>query len=185
MAPNLVVRVVTMFGSVAQKFVFGLERLLTFVAGTALICMMAVVAIDIIGRTIGLWNVLSTVEQTKLYMMLLGFLGLSLCFRNQENIVVDVATQHLSDRQKSFIDAFWSLISAAVLGALAYYVFENGLALHGSGQRSEVLGISPLVHYAIAGFGLAAAAIVSLFTLIRQIAGKPAEPSTKLHADIE
>jgi hypothetical protein len=44
---------------------------------------------------------------------------------------------------------------------------KDGLVLHGYGQRSEVLGISPLVHHAIAGFGLSAAALVSFVTGLR------------------
>lgn len=139
-----------------------LETLMTAVAGAALILMMLVVVVDIAGRSLGLWHVLSTVEQTTLYMMLLGFFGLARCFRTEGNIVVDVATQGLSEAAVRRIDAAWSVVTAVVLIPLAVMSVRDGITLHGYGQRSEVLGISPLVHHAIAGFGLTVAALVAL-----------------------
>lgn len=143
------------------------ENVLTIVAGAALVMMMLVVVADIVGRSFNLWHILSTVEQIKLYMMLLGFLGLALCFRNQANIVVDVATHNLRPSVTRRIDAFWALCTAIVLPPIAYYVIRDGLTLHGYGQRSEVLGISPLVHHIIAGFGFAVAAILSIVIDLR------------------
>jgi TRAP-type C4-dicarboxylate transport system permease small subunit len=146
-----------------------LETLMTAIAGTALILMMMVVVVDIAGRSLGLWHILSTVEQTTLYMMLLGFLGLARCFRTEGNIVVDVATQGLSEAAVRRIDAVWSVITAVVLIPLAVMSVRDGITLHGYGQRSEVLGISPLVHHAIAGFGLVIAAIVALGLGLRRL----------------
>jgi TRAP-type C4-dicarboxylate transport system permease small subunit len=152
-----------------------LETLMTAIAGTALILMMMVVVVDIAGRSLGLWHILSTVEQTTLYMMLLGFLGLARCFRTEGNIVVDVATQGLSEAAVRRIDAVWSVITAVVLIPLAVMSVRDGITLHGYGQRSEVLGISPLVHHAVAGFGLVIAAIVALGLGLRRLR-QPATP---------
>ena len=146
------------------------ERALTLIAGCALVLMMLVVVADVIGRSLNLWHILSTVEQIRLYMMLLGFLGLALCFRNQANIVVDVATHHLREIVTRRIDAFWAFCTAVILLPLGYSVFRDGVSLHDYGQRSEVLGISPLVYHAIAGFGFAVAAILSIVTAIQLLA---------------
>lgn len=151
----------------ARWLYFLVERVITTVAGIALVMMMAIVVYDIAGRSFGLWHILSSVEQTTLYMMLLGFLGLVRCFRDSGNIVVDVATHNLSASSLRRIDAFWAVVAAFVLLPLGYASLKDGFVLHGYGQRSEVLGISPLFHHAIAGFGLAAAALVSLFTGFR------------------
>jgi TRAP-type C4-dicarboxylate transport system permease small subunit len=64
----------------------------------AVVLMMLMVVYDITGRSLGLWHVLSTVEQTTLYMMLLGFFGLGALLSRQGNIVVDVATHSLPAR---------------------------------------------------------------------------------------
>jgi TRAP-type C4-dicarboxylate transport system permease small subunit len=149
--------------NLARLYLFA-ERVVTAIAGVALVLMMLVVVYDIVGRSFGLWYVLSTVEQTTLYMMLLGFFGLVRCFRDGGNIVVDVATHSLPADLVRRIDAFWAVLAALILLPLGYASLKDGLVLHGYGQRSEVLGISPLVHYAIAAFGLSAAALVSLFT---------------------
>lgn len=136
-------------------------------ASIALVLMMLVVVVDIIGRTFGLWFVLSTVEQTILYMIILGFFGLASCFRDEGNIVVDIATQKLSLQSVRRIDAFWAFVAAIVLPALAYLTFKDGLVLHGFGRRSEVLQISPLVHHTIAAVGLLMAALISIAESVR------------------
>ena len=153
--------------NLAQRAYLVLERIMTAIAGIALLLMVLVVVYDIVGRSFGLWHVLSSVEQTTLYMMLLGFFGLARCFRDQGNIVVDVATQGMSAHTVRRIDAFWAVLAAAILMPLGYSSLADGLVLHGYGQRSEVLGISPLVHHAIAGFGLCVAALVSLLAGLR------------------
>ncbi len=164
--------------NLAQRAYVVLERIMTAIAGIALLLMVLVVVYDIVGRSFGLWHVLSSVEQTTLYMMLLGFFGLARCFRDQGNIVVDVATQSMSPRTVRRIDAFWAVLAAAILLPLGYSSIADGLVLHGYGQRSEVLGISPLVHHAIAGFGLGVAALVSLLTGLRlAFARQQADPA--------
>lgn len=147
---------------IATRAYATIERIMIAIAGIALLLMVVVVVYDIAGRSLGLWHVLSSVEQTTLYMMLLGFFGLARCFRDQGNIVVDLATQSMSPGMVRRIDAFWALLAAAIMLPLGYASITDGMVLHAYGQRSEVLGISPLVHHAIAGFGLCAAALVSL-----------------------
>ncbi len=154
------------------------ERAVTAMAGLALVLMVLMVVYDIAGRSLGLWHVLSSVEQTTLYMMLLGFLGLVRCFRDGGNIVVDVATHGLPVGVVRRIDAFWAVVAALVLLPLGYASLRDGFVLHGYGQRSEVLGISPLVHHAIAAFGLTAAALVSLFTGLRLVLSRAVPKET-------
>lgn len=144
-----------------------IDRVLTAIAGVALVLMMMIVVVDIVGRSFGFWHILSTPEQITVYMMLLGFFGLVRCFRAEGNIVVDVATQNLSETSMRRIDGFWSILTAMVLLPLAVLSIKDGLTLHGYGQRSEVLGISPLVHHTIAGTGLALTALASLIVGFR------------------
>lgn len=150
-----------------------LESLLSTVAGAALLMMMLVVVYDIVGRTFGIWNLLSAVEQTTLYMMLLGFFGLSQCYRDGEHIVVDLATSGLSKRTVNRIDAFWAILTAILLLPLGYLVVVDGLGLHAYGRRSEILGISPLVHHAIGGLGLGMAALVALMIGLQNLTSPP------------
>jgi TRAP-type C4-dicarboxylate transport system permease small subunit len=152
-----------------------LEQLLLVLAGGALLMMMLIVVIDIFGRTLGLWNLLSTIEQTTLYMMILGFFGLSRCFRDEGNIVVDLATNGLSKRAITRIDAFWGILTALLLLPLAYLVVLDGVSLDAYGRRSEIMGISPLVHHAIAGLGFSMAAIVALLIALRNLTHGPPE----------
>ena len=152
-----------------------LEQLLLALAGASLLMMVLIVVVDIFGRSLGLWNLLSTIEQTTLYMMILGFFGLSRCFRDEGNIVVDLATNGLSKRAVTRIDALWGIVTALVLLPLAYLVVGDGIALDAYGRRSEIMGISPLVHHAIAGLGFAMAAIVALLIALRNLSDCPSD----------
>jgi TRAP-type C4-dicarboxylate transport system permease small subunit len=109
-------------------------------------------------------------------MVTLGFLGLARCLKVEGNIVVDVATSHLPRAINARIDAFWLVVTAFVLALLAWLVWSNGVKLDNSGQRSELLGVSPLVSHSIAVTGMAAAIIVALITAARTFAcgGQPA-----------
>jgi TRAP-type C4-dicarboxylate transport system permease small subunit len=90
--------------------------------------------------------------------------------------VVDVATSHLPKAVNARINAFWLVVTALVLALLAWLIWNNGLKLDGSGQRSELLGISPLVSHSIAVIGMIAAIVVALMTAAKTIArgGQPA-----------
>jgi TRAP-type C4-dicarboxylate transport system permease small subunit len=140
------------------------------IAGLALFYMMSLTVLDIIGRSLGLFTIGSGVEQTELMMVTLGFLGLARCLKVEGNIVVDVATSHLPKSVNARIDAVWLVVTAAVLALLAWLVWANGIKLDESGQRSELLGISPLVSHSIAVVGMIAAIIVALTTAVRTFA---------------
>jgi TRAP-type C4-dicarboxylate transport system permease small subunit len=146
------------------RFLSRLDRVLAVIAGAALVYMMSMTVLDIIGRTLGIFTIHSGVEQTELMMVAIGFLGLALCLRVGGNIVVDVATQHLPVRINRLIDRFWLLTTAVTLAVLAWLVLRNGFELHASGQRTELLGISPLLSHLVAAAGMAVAVIVAVFT---------------------
>lgn len=144
-----------------------LDLLLVVIAGIALLYMMSITVLDIVGRSLGLFTIGSGVEQTELTMVTLGFLGLARCLKAEGNIVVDVATSHLPKAINARIDAFWLVVTALVLALLAWLVWNNGIKLDGSGQRSELLGLSPLVTHSIAVIGMIAAIIVALMTAVK------------------
>ena len=139
-----------------------LAYLLAVAGGIALFYMMMVPVIDILGRSLGLFTINSGVEQTELLMLVVCFFGIALCVSVEGNIVVDVATGHLPTHVNRLIDACWHVVNAAVLALLAYLVIRNGLASHDSGQRTELLGLSPLVGHVIAAIGMTIAVIVAL-----------------------
>lgn len=143
-----------------------LDRVLAAVAGGALVYMMSMTVLDIIGRSLGVFTVHSGVEQTELMMVAIGFLGLALCLRVGGNIVVDVATQHLPQKVNALIDRFWLLVMAVTLALLAWLVLKSGFELHASGQRTELLGISPLVGHLVAAAGMGIAVVVAVLTAI-------------------
>jgi TRAP-type C4-dicarboxylate transport system permease small subunit len=149
-----------------------IDRILTTIAGVALVMMMLAVVVEIAGRSLGLFHILSTPEQITLYMMFLGFFGLVRTFRTDGNIVVDVATQNLPESSIKRIDGFWTILTAIIILPLAVLSFRDGLTLHGYGQRSEVLGISPLVHHTTAAIGLSLTALVCVIVGVRLILGK-------------
>lgn len=153
-----------------------LDYALAVVAAIALLYMMSLTVLDIIGRSLGLFTIAAGVEQTELMMVTLGFLGLARCLRVEGNIVVDVATSHLPKAVNARIDAVWLVVTALVLALLAYLVWNSGVSADRSGQRSELLGLSPLVSHTIAVVGMIAAIIVALMTAAKTFVrgGQPA-----------
>lgn len=153
-----------------------LDYAFAVIAGIALFYMMSITVLDIVGRSLGIFTVGSGVEQTELMMVTLGFLGLARCLKVEGNIVVDVATSHLPKAVNARIDAFWLVVTALVLALLAYLIWNSGVSADRSGQRSELLGLSPLVSHTIAVVGMIAAIIVALMTAAKAFArdGKPA-----------
>lgn len=153
-----------------------LDFVFAVIAGMALLYMMSLTVLDIVGRSLGLFTIAAGVEQTELMMVTLGFLGLARCLRMQGNIVVDVATSHLPASVNARIDAFWLVVTALVLALLAWLVWNSGVSADRSGQRSELLGLSPLVSHTIAVVGMIAAIIVAILTAAKAFArgGQPA-----------
>jgi TRAP-type C4-dicarboxylate transport system permease small subunit len=147
-----------------------LAFVLAGLAGVALLYMMTVTVADIVGRTLGLFTIDSGVEQAELLMAAIAFFGLARCFSVEGNIVVDIATGHLPDHINRLIDAFWHLVAAAVVTLLAYLVLRNGIAADKLGQRSELLGLSPLLGHGIAALGMAVAVLMALIMAVASFA---------------
>lgn len=159
-----------------RKMLSQIDFAFAVVAGTALLYMMSLTVLDIVGRSLGIFTIGSGVEQTELLMVVLGFLGLARCLRVEGNIVVDVATSHLPPSVNARIDAFWLVVTALVLALWAYLLLSNGISLDRSGQRSELLGLSPLIGHLVAVVGMVVAIIVALSVAVGKFerGGKPA-----------
>jgi TRAP-type C4-dicarboxylate transport system permease small subunit len=153
-----------------------IDFIFAVIAGVALLYMMSLTVFDIIGRSLGILTVGSGVEQTELMMVTLGFLGLARCLRVEGNIVVDVATSHLPASINARIDAFWLVVTVLVLALWAYLVLNSGISLDRSGQRSELLGLSPLIGHIVAVVGMVVAIVVALSVAAGKFerSGKPA-----------
>jgi TRAP-type C4-dicarboxylate transport system permease small subunit len=153
-----------------------IDFIFAVIAGVALLYMMSLTVFDIIGRSLGILTVGSGVEQTELMMVILGFLGLARCLRVEGNIVVDVATSHLPASINARIDAFWLVVTVLVLALWAYLVLNSGISLDRSGQRSELLGLSPLIGHIVAVVGMVVAIVVALSVAAGKFerSGKPA-----------
>ncbi|MBN9529520.1 MAG: TRAP transporter small permease [Alphaproteobacteria bacterium] len=149
-----------------------LDRWLVFAAGAALAYMMTMTVADIVSRSLSPFTIASSVEQTELAMLVVGFLGLARCLRTDGNITIDVLSQHFPDRLNRWIDTFWLAVTAVLLGFLAWAVLRSGLALDADGQRSELLGLSPLAGHAVAALGLAAAAAAAAQMVVMRLASR-------------
>lgn len=156
---------------ILDNLLSAVEKVFTALGGLALLYMMAITVADIAGRSLGVFTIDSGVEQTELLMVAIGFLGLASCLRIRGNIVVDIATHRLSPRVNTLIDAFWLLVTAGVLILLAVLVLQNGIEADAEGQRTELLGLSPLVGHLVGAIGMIAGALVALVIACRDIAG--------------
>ncbi len=143
-------------------FLAALVRIMRWVAALALVGLAAVTLIDVVGRNTGLYGVVGILEITFLAMIVAGSWGLPYCFVRGEHIVVDVATQQLPNAVNRALDRLWLVVGGLFLGWLAWLTWHEGIAIHGTGQRSQSLEWSPYVFHLPVVFGYGIVALTAL-----------------------
>lgn len=144
-----------------------LTQALVWLAGASLVGMVGVVVLDVVGRMIFTgFSLNGSIELAVVCVVLLAYFGLPWAFLSNAHITVDVATAAAPEPVRRWLDAFWLFVSGIIAAIFCWLVLTTGLTLHGYGQVSETLGMSPLVTYGAGAFGLFVTALVTIYAAI-------------------
>lgn len=152
------------------SLVVRLSQAMVWLAGASLVGMVGVVVLDVVGRMIfSGFSLNGSIELAVVCVVMLAYFGLPWAFLSNAHITVDVATAAAPEPVRRWLDAFWLVVSAIVAVIFFWLVLTTGISLHGYGQVSETLGMSPLVTYGAGAFGLFVTAIVTIYAAIVRV----------------
>ena len=146
-----------------------LGNLLRDIAGCTLVLMMAVTVFDIVARSLGFGSIEWVIEASSLSVLIIVFFGLASCTAVGGHILIDLFTRNNAPRVNQIIDAFWLLVMAAILALISWYTMDEAIITHATGERTEVLHLSPLVFTVPSAVGMVVTAIVALLSGFRAV----------------
>ncbi|MBP2548278.1 TRAP-type C4-dicarboxylate transport system permease small subunit [Neorhizobium galegae] len=135
---------------------------LSVICGLMLLSMMFVTLIDVVGRYLFGSPLQGATELTALLLVSTIFIGLPAVCLDEENVTVDLLTDHLPAFIHPARRLVVRLLSAVVLMAAAWRIFAHGQALSSYGETTVSL------HLPVAPFAYlcaAATAVAALITL--------------------
>jgi len=153
-----------------------------YLAGMALLAMLALTVADIAGRTLFNEPLPGTVEVTALLLVIVVFLGLGHSEDLGDHITVDLLYVRVGKRVKAALNIFAGVVSVVVIGLMAFQIYHFALRQRDSGAETPVLEwpIWPFALAAAFGTLLYALAIAVKFVLRALDEPTEAEPSNTL-----
>ncbi|MCI5074895.1 TRAP transporter small permease subunit [Oricola sp.] len=142
-------------------------RVMALIAGGFLLLLTALTVIDITARSIGLFSIYGIIEVSQGTLLLIACFGQPWVFATQGHIVVDLLTSWLPARAARTLDAVGYFLAGLALLVLGWYVAVGGWEMHAVGERSQTLGLSPLLFRIPAALGLFVSAISAIFVAAR------------------
>ena len=165
------------------RYVRRFNLMMHYVAGIALVGMLALTVADITGRSVFNNPVPGTVEVTAAVLVVIVFLGLARSEDLGDHITVDLLYVRVGDRSKKVLDYFADVMSVLVLGLMAYQLYRFGIRQADSGAVTPVLRwpIWPFVFIAALG-SLGYAAATAMRMALRMM-GQPVDATDDISAD--
>jgi len=136
-------------------------------AGIILVLLMAITAVDVVGRWLGILYMRGVIELSNMTLVFLAFLALPYSFLKRGHLIIEFATRNLPDRINKMIDAFWLVVAGIFLGFVSWRIFLEGMELYRQQEISMDLEISLSVFYFPSAAGMALSAVAAMFMGIR------------------
>ena len=130
-----------------------------WVAGAALLILLALTIADIAGRTLFNNPVPGTVEVTALLLVVIVFLALAHSEDLGDHITIDLIYVRVGPRVQAAMDLFAQVLSLIVIGLMAFQIYHFALRQRDGGFES------PVLEWPIWPFVLVAAFGAALYTL--------------------
>lgn len=160
---------------VAIGFIRRFNLWMHYVAGVALVAMLALTVADITGRTVFNNPVPGTVEVTQVILVVVVFLALAHSEDLGDHITVDLLYVRVGSRAKGILDVFANVLSVVVLGVMAYQLYVFALRRQVSGAETPVLQWPMWPFVLVAALGTLGYAFATLFKLVLRASGEPTE----------
>lgn len=144
------------------KNAYRLRIVIAVIGAICLMAMMFLTVADVLGRYIMNAPVPGSTEVTELLLAAVVFLGLPAASIDNDHIAVDIFTSRLTEMRARLMEIGISLVSAAVLGGVAWRIWIVGNQIAGYSGTTPTLKL-PLAPVAYGSAVLCVvAAIVSL-----------------------
>ncbi len=143
-----------------------------YVAGVALVGLLALTVADITGRTAFNNPVPGTVEVTALVLVAVVFLGLAHSEDRGDHITVDLLYVRVGKRFKTVLDVIADVLSVIVIGLMAYQLYQFALRQQDSGAESPVLQWPVWPFVVIAALGALGYAVSIFLKLVLRALGE-------------
>lgn len=130
------------------------------IGGVALVGMMLITVADVFGRNLGFGSIEAVVELTSVGVVITAAMGLAVTTALGGHIIIDLVTRKNRHRTNRIIDSFWLAVGFVILAALSGLALNEGLTLHASGSRTEVMEWTPLIPHTPAAIGWGLSALV-------------------------
>ena len=151
-----------------------------YVAGAALLAILALTVADITFRFLFNNPVSGTVEVTAAVLVVVVYLGLAYSEDLGDHITVDLIYERIGPRTRVVFDYFAWALSVVVLSLMSFQLYHFALRQRESGAQTPVLEW-PIWPFAIvAAFGTALYAVAVLAKIVLKAAGEPTEAQAAL-----
>jgi TRAP-type C4-dicarboxylate transport system permease small subunit len=146
----------------ASKPLTPTHKALSVICGLMLLSMMVVTLLDVLGRYVFNSPLQGATELTALLLVSTIFIGLPAVCLDEENVTVDMLTDHMPAWVQPARRAVMRLLSAVVLGLVSWRLFAYGhdLASYGETTVSLRLPVAPFAY-----LSSATTAVAGLITL--------------------
>lgn len=119
----------------------GAETGLRLIASALLFAMMVVTFVDVVGRYVFSRPLTGAFELTEVLLGLLIFAGLPIVTRRRGHVAVDLLTTRLAPAPRAALARLAAVVTAAVLGGLAWRLGVTASDLIAYGDATVFLGI--------------------------------------------
>lgn len=128
------------------------DAALGIAASAILFCMMTLTFVDVILRYLFNRPLRGGFEVTELMLLVLIFAGLPLVTHANEHVTMDLIDRWLSPRARRFLGRVMEAVSAALMFALTWFMWNKAQRISGYGDTTDVLRIAvgPFVYFMVA-----------------------------------
>jgi TRAP-type C4-dicarboxylate transport system permease small subunit len=153
-----------------------LAALFAIAGGLAACAVALLVVTSVSGRATVSRPIPGDVELTQFGIALAISLCLPWAQLQGSNIIVDFFTQKAGERTRRVLDAFGSLLLAAMVGVLAWRTAAGAVSVREAFETTMILGLPMWWTYAVLAPGLALTALIALVQIGGHLAGRAPQP---------
>lgn len=158
-----------------RRFVAGItivSRVLTGIAGLALLIMMLATGWDVVARALFNRPLHGVVEIVEIMVLMVAFLGLPEAFLRDENVKVDLVDMLLAERLFRVVRVLALVLTVAFLALLAWNLLSPMSDAYLFGDIKPDLRIPLYPLYGAVFVSIAASIVTTLTVIFRELGGR-------------
>lgn len=161
------------------EFVRRANRVAHYIAGAALIAMLALTVVDILGRWLFNSPVAGTVETIPLLLVIVVFFGFAHAQHMGDHIAVDLLFSRLGARSQHVLSIFSHIFSLAVLALVTWQLWKYAGVQDRGGYATAVIEWPVHWFVRIAALGSALLWVATLAETVAELFGSGAQDTER------